>query len=106
MTRELKTEEIRPETIIDAAEMMKAIANPLRINIMRLLYDNQEMSVSDLLEELQTEQSLVSHNLRLMKDRGILLTRKRGKNCYYSLKHRKLYQVIECVVDCCSNLNR
>lgn len=101
MTEEVKINEIRPDTILDAAEMMKAIANPLRINIMKSLYHNGEMSVTDLLSDLQIEQSLVSHNLRLMKDRGILVARKRGKNCYYSLKFKKLYQVIECVVDCC-----
>lgn len=100
---ETEVKEIRTDTIADAAEMLKAIANPLRINILRLLYVNGEMSVSDLLDELQTEQSLVSHNLRLMKDRGVLLTRKLGKNCYYSLKHKKLYQVIECVSECCGN---
>ncbi|MFA8344128.1 MAG: ArsR/SmtB family transcription factor [Rhodothermaceae bacterium] len=99
METELK--EIRPDTIVDAAEMMKAIANPLRIKILSLLYHKGEMSVTDLQNELETEQSLVSHNLRLMKDRGILLTRKLGKNCYYSLKHKKLYQVIECVSECC-----
>ena len=94
--------EIRADVINDAAEMLKAIANPLRINIIYALFIKSEMSVSDIQEELNIEQSLLSHNLRLMKDRGILVARKRGKNCYYSLKHKKLYKVIECVVDCCN----
>ena len=94
--------EIRADVINEAAEMMKAIANPLRINIIHTLFINNEMSVTDIQEELQIEQSLLSHNLRLMKDRGILVARKRGKNCYYSLKHKKLYKIVECVVDCCN----
>jgi len=102
METEIKYKEIRPDTIVDATEMLKAIANPLRIRILSLLYYAREMSVTDIQNELETEQSLLSHNLRIMKDRGILAIRKLGKNCYYSLKHKKLYQVVECVSECCN----
>jgi DNA-binding transcriptional ArsR family regulator len=38
----------------------------------------------------------------ILKDRGVLVSEKDGKNRYYSLKHERLTQVIECI-DKCAN---
>ena len=92
---------IQPEIIEKSSEMLKAIAHPIRIKIIQHLYDNQKLTVSQLIDKTGVEQSLISHNLRIMKDRGILNVTRQGKNAFYELRYRKLYEIVECVVECC-----
>ena len=90
------------EKLEAAAEMLKAIAHPTRIAIINLLETHKKMSVTDIFEALGIEQAVASHHLRILKDRGVLVSEKDGKNRYYSLKHERLTQVIECI-DKCAN---
>jgi DNA-binding transcriptional ArsR family regulator len=92
---------IKPEILEKSSEMLKAIAHPVRIMILQHLYDNQKLTVSQLIQKTGVEQSLISHNLRIMKDRGILNVTRQSKNAIYELRYKKLYEIVECVVDCC-----
>ncbi len=82
------------------AFILKAIGNPLRIGIIDALRVNDELSVNDISRRLQAEQSLVSHNLLNMKLKGILESRREGKNIYYRLKLKEVLKVIECMENC------
>ena len=82
------------------AFILKAIGNPLRIGIIDALRVNDELSVNELSRRLDAEQSLVSHNLSTMKLKGILESRREGKNIYYRLKLREVLKVIECMENC------
>jgi ArsR family transcriptional regulator len=82
------------------AFILKAIGNPLRIGIIDSLRVNQELSVGDISKRMGAEQSLVSHNLLNMKLKGILGSRREGKNIYYHLKLKEVLKVIECMEDC------
>lgn len=82
------------------AFILKAIGNPLRIGIIDVLRLNDELSVTDISRQLEAEQSLVSHNLLNMKLKGILDSRREGKNIYYRLKLKEVLKVIECMENC------
>lgn len=82
------------------AFILKAIGNPLRIGIINILKMNKEMSVTEISRQLDAEQSLVSHNLLNMKLKGILDSRREGKNIYYRLKLMEVLKVIECMENC------
>jgi len=84
----------------EAAYALKAISNGTRLCVISLLSDNNEMNVSQLVEELKCEQSLLSHHLTDMRAKGILNCRRDGKNCYYSLKNRQIVQIIDCIRTC------
>jgi ArsR family transcriptional regulator, virulence genes transcriptional regulator len=85
------------QKLIDAAEMLKAIAHPSRINIIDLLDKKGELSVTQIQEMIDLEQAQTSHHLRILKDKNILNCRRDGKNMYYSLKFEKLVMIIECI---------
>lgn len=68
-----------------AAYVLRAVAHPLRIKIIQMLNENQELNVSTIYKNLNAEQSLVSHHLINMRDKGVLDIRRSGKNIYYSL---------------------
>lgn len=80
-----------------AAYVIKAIAHPLRIKIIRMLNENKELNVSTIYKNLNAEQSLISHHLINMRDKGILDIRRSGKNIYYFLVDTAVSEVIECI---------
>lgn len=80
-----------------AAYLLKAVAHPLRIRIIQMLNDNKELNVSAIYKNLNAEQSLISHHLINMRDKGILDIRRSGKNIYYFLVDSAAADVIECI---------
>lgn len=84
----------------EAAYNLKAISNGTRLCVISLLSEQEEMSVTQLGEQLHCEQSLLSHHLTDMRAKGILNCRRDGKKCYYSLKNKQIVQIIECIRSC------
>ena len=70
------------EIMENAAYMLKAISNATRLRVISLLNESDELSVSQMVEELDCEQSLLSHHLTDKRARGVLNCRKDGKNCF------------------------
>jgi ArsR family transcriptional regulator len=87
------------------AFILKTIAHPTRIAIINLLTTNAELSVSDICNRLNTDQSLTSHHLSNMKFKGILGSRRAGRNIYYNLKLREVTKVIDCMENCDINFD-
>jgi len=88
------------EIMEKAAYTLKAISQSTRLCVISMLVNQDEMTVSQLIEQLNCEQSLLSHHLTDMRAKGILNCRRDGKNCYYSLKNKQIAQIIECIQSC------
>jgi len=80
-----------------AAYVLKAVAHPLRIKIIQMLNENKELNVSTIYKNLNAEQSLISHHLINMRDKGILDIRRSGKNIYYFLVDTAISEVMVCI---------
>lgn len=74
------------DKIEKSTQMLKAIAHPTRIKILQMLKDAKEHSVTEIYLGLECEQPTISHHLIIMKDKGVLKSRREGKNTYYSIK--------------------
>lgn len=83
-----------------AAYVLKAVAHPVRISVIDLLDQAERMTVTELQQALDIEQSLLSHHLTNLRDKGILTTQRDGKNVYYSLADRTIIGIIECINRC------
>ena len=83
-----------------AATMLKAIAHPMRIAILKHLEGRKKLTVTEIHELLGIEQSTTSHHLGILKDKGVLCSRREGKNTSYYLKHDILSQIIDCLQKC------
>jgi DNA-binding transcriptional ArsR family regulator len=83
-----------------AANLMKAIAHPMRIAILKQLEGGKKLTVTEIYESLGIEQSTTSHHLGILKDKGVLCSRRDGKNTYYFLKHELLSQMVDCINKC------
>lgn len=82
------------------AGMLKAIAHPTRVAILKLLKDQQWLNVTEIYSALHLEQAVASQQLAVLKSKGVLCCRKEGKNSFYSIKHPQLVEVIRMVEQC------
>ncbi|PIE45241.1 MAG: transcriptional regulator [Gammaproteobacteria bacterium] len=69
----------------EASKMLKAIANPNRIMILCQLKVLGERNVNQLLENLSISQPALSQHLAVMKEEGLIESRKVGTSIYYSI---------------------
>ncbi len=80
------------------AEMCKVFSNPIRLEILHLLrYD--ELSVTELVEKSKLSQANISQHLGIMKARGIVVSRRDGKNVYYKLANPKIVRAFDIIRD-------
>ena len=91
---------ITSDQIEKAANMLKAIAHPIRVEIMFLLKGGVQYTVSQIHESLGIGQSTTSHHLGILKDKGVLCSRREGKKTYYFLKYDFLNELLECMAKC------
>lgn len=83
-----------------ASDILKALANPVRLRILMVLEETHEAAVSQIVEATGSDQPLVSKHLSTMRLLGIVEVRRDGKNMFYSLKMKPVLQVLECVRSC------
>ncbi|MBO0952864.1 ArsR/SmtB family transcription factor [Fibrella forsythiae] len=91
-------QQIATKTLKQAAYVLKGIAHPLRMQIIKLLEQTPGLSVTDIMAELQAEQSLVSHHLTGMRRRGIVVGNRDGKGVYYFLTDQRFVDIIDTVM--------
>lgn len=76
------------------ANIFKALSHPTRIQIIRLLKD-KPLCVCDILPQLESEQSNTSQHLSVLKNQGIVESRKDGLMVIYKIKSLEVHQFIE-----------
>jgi len=69
------------------SDLLKSISHPKRIEIIHLLRD-QELNVSEILEMLGLPQANLSQHLMVMRNAGVVSTRRNGKQVYYKLANK------------------
>jgi len=104
MIAETNDIKINKEKFEKAAYILKAVAHPTRLAIIQLLDVESNLTVNEICETLNCEQSLISHHLINMKLRGILKSHKDGLNVYYSLKEREITNLLTCIENCSCNM--
>jgi len=97
----MESKGLNPESLEKASAMLKAIAHPVRISIVGALEDGKKMTVTEIHKLLGIEQAAASHHLVILKDRGVLASKREGKNTWYFLKHENLKTVLACIGNCC-----
>lgn len=76
-----------------ASRSLKAMSHPLRLKILCTLGD-QEISVQDIVEHVGTSQSNISQHLAILRDKGILASRKDANRVYYRVGDSRTLRLI------------
>ena len=83
----------RDEDIDRASRSLKAMSHPLRLKILCTLGD-EEISVQDIVESVGTSQSNISQHLAILRDKGILASRKDANRVYYRVSDTRTLRLI------------
>lgn len=97
----MEYKDLNPEILEKAAAMLKAIAHPVRISIINYLEDGALKTVTEIHRHVAIEQAVASHHLLILKDKGVLSSKREGRNISYFLKHKNLGSLLNCIKDCC-----
>jgi ArsR family transcriptional regulator len=76
---------MRPDDM-DAATRLKALGHPVRLGIARRLADEPETCACDFAEVFGVSQPTISQHLRVLREAGLVTTRRRGTQICYSLE--------------------
>jgi ArsR family transcriptional regulator len=76
-----------------AARALKAISHPLRLKILCVVGD-QEVCVQDIVDAVGTSQSNISQHLAILRDKGVLTTRKDANRVFYRVADQRTLQLI------------
>jgi len=83
----------RDEDIERASRSLKAMSHPLRLKILCTLGD-REVSVQEIVEHVGTSQSNISQHLAILRDKGILTSRKDANRVYYRVGDPRTLRLI------------
>ena len=81
------------------ADIMKAVAHPLRFRIVAILC-NRDERVTEISESLGVKQALVSQQLRILRMAGLVQVSKSEGSSRYTLKEPKLKDLVRCGAEC------
>ena len=76
-----------------AARSLKAIAHRLRLKILCVVGD-QEGCVEEIVDVVGTAQSNISQHLAILREKGVLMTRKDANRVYYRVGDMRTLQLV------------
>ena len=83
----------KQEHIEQAARALKSIAHPLRLKILCVI-GSEEACVQEIVEAVGTSQSNISQHLAILRDKGVLVTRKDANRVFYRVGDPRTLQLI------------
>ncbi|MGL4688291.1 MAG: ArsR/SmtB family transcription factor [Fusobacteriaceae bacterium] len=80
--------------IVHVSEILKVLANPIRLNILYQL-EHEEMCSCHMQENLTSiSQPALSQHLKILKAHKILIAEKRGQHIFYSISSLEIKKLI------------
>jgi ArsR family transcriptional regulator len=93
----------KDEDIMQASLAIKAIAHPLRLKVLCVLGEG-ELSVQEIVDSVGTTQSNISQHLAILRDKGVLSTRKDANRVYYRIGDSRTLKLVGMMRDVfCTN---
>jgi DNA-binding transcriptional ArsR family regulator len=84
------------EAFLDqSTETLRALAHPIRMRIVELLFYTDSLTVTQIHSTLHVEQAVISHHLGIMRESNMVSFTKDGKNCHYKLVSPMYYEILQ-----------
>ena len=84
----------KDEDIDLASRSLKAMSHTLRLKILCTLAD-QELSVQEIVDAVGTSQSNISQHLAILRDKGIIGSRKNANRVFYRVGDARILKLID-----------
>ena len=85
------------DSLTEAAECLRILAHPSRLQIVQMLLTGKKYSVNDIAEACELAQPTTSDHLRLMQRCGFLSSVRDGRTVYYSISEPHLKDIMTCI---------
>ncbi|MDH7577734.1 MAG: metalloregulator ArsR/SmtB family transcription factor [Bacillota bacterium] len=79
------------------SQVAKALGHPIRLALINLLDPEEEKCVCQLVEELGCGQPVVSKHLSVLKNTGLIASRKEGLKTLYRLRAPCIKEFLACI---------
>ena len=91
--------ELIPWEILErVTPILKNAAHPLRLRILDYLdQENRPCNVGEIRVACEADQAIVSQQLRILKDQGILASRREGVTVYYGVANQGILLLLDCI---------
>jgi ArsR family transcriptional regulator, arsenate/arsenite/antimonite-responsive transcriptional repressor len=105
MNKHIKMKE--PESFLPCEpcmDLLRALADKTRQQIILLFVKNKELCVNDIAREFSLSRPTISHHLSLMKRAKLLNSRKEGKEIFHSLNKKYIEEMLASIlknINCC-----
>ena len=93
------------KSIEEQARLHQLLSNPSRLLILCSLAE-KEMSVGELAEVIGASMQNTSQHLRLMRDKGVLITRRDGQTIYYQIAINEMGAKCKQMLTCLEHKNQ
>lgn len=90
----VKKQLMKEYTFLEISETFKTLGDKTRVKILHAL-SKEELCVCDISAVVEMSMSLVSHQLRILRDKKLVKYRKQGKTVYYSLDDDHIVQLLK-----------
>jgi len=90
---------ISDEVLERASSVIRCLGHPLRLRLVERL-ERGDCTVSELVDTVGAGQSTVSHQLAILRGRGVVEARRDGSFVRYRLVEPKVRHILDCVRSC------
>ena len=90
----MKKNAVTPKIASDLANLFEALSDPTRVRIISALIDG-EVGVGELVERIGLTKSAVSHQLRGLRDKRLIRTRKEGRNVFVCIDDEHVIELFQ-----------
>jgi ArsR family transcriptional regulator, cadmium/lead-responsive transcriptional repressor len=76
------------------AQICGGLADPKRIAILYAVAE-KPLSVTEIIAAVEMPQATVSRNLKILRERGMVIAKRKGPNIYYSLGDKRIIRALD-----------
>lgn len=80
-----------------SAEVLRALAHPLRMQILEFIDEHKSINVNKIYNTLKLEQSITSQHLRILRNAELVETNRDGKFIHYTVNYNKIAHIVKSI---------
>lgn len=94
----VRVSKLNDNDAVRAQQIFKSLSNPVRMKLLYVLEDGKQ-NVSTIAEQLDLEQSVVSHQLATLRNNRLVASERIGKQVFYELDDRHVLSILDSVME-------
>jgi DNA-binding transcriptional ArsR family regulator len=91
--------QINYHNIKKASLILRSLNHKLRQQILKIIYEEKKITVTEIYVKLRLEQSVASQHLAILRKAGIVTTQREGKFIYYTINDKRVEAIERFVKD-------